>query len=275
MDSTNLDNVVLSLLFAADEPLSIRRIAANLDDVPASAVKSSIEGWRRRFDDEAWSVTIERVAGRYQLSTRPQYAPFIAKLYTGRRRVRLSKAALESLAIIAYKQPITRAEIENVRGVGCGSVLANLMERGLIKITGKARVLGAPFLYGTTQEFLEYLGLNALKDLPSVEALEELLEREENLASEEGSGDGTGTGRSENGAESAPTETAEDKSGDGAPTTPPETSEAARVGPFIPEPMDRAWGEEQRAGSSPRPVPPPWQSEPNARDEPDLEDSDE
>jgi segregation and condensation protein B len=275
MDSTNLDNVVLSLLFAADEPLSVRRIAANLDDVPASAVKSSIEGWRRRFDDEAWSVTIERVAGGYQLSTRPQYAPFIAKLYTGRRRVRLSKAALESLAIIAYKQPITRAEIENVRGVGCGSVLANLMERGLIKITGKARVLGAPFLYGTTQEFLEYLGLNALKDLPSVEALEELLEREENLASEGGSGDGNGPNQSDNGAESAPTEPSEDENQDGAPTTPPETSEAARVGPFIPEPVDHASSEERQAGSSPRPVPPPWQSEPNARDEADLEDSDE
>jgi len=275
MDSTNLDNVVLALLFAADEPLSVRRIAANLDDVPASAVKSSIEDWRRRFDDEAWSVTIERVAGGYQLSTRPQYAPFVAKLYTGRRRVRLSKAALESLAIIAYKQPITRAEIENVRGVGCGSVLANLMERGLIKITGKAHVLGAPFLYGTTQEFLEYLGLNALKDLPSLEALEELLEREESLASGEGSGDGTASSRPEGAEESGSTEASEAESEEDASTAPPETSEAARVGPFIPEPMDGTSGDEQGAGSPPQPGQAPWQSEPNPGDETGLEDSDE
>jgi segregation and condensation protein B len=85
---------------------------------------------------------------------------------------------METLAIIAYKQPVTRADIESVRGVGCGSVIANLMERSLIKITGKARVLGAPFLYGTTPEFLEYLGLNALGDLPSLAELEALLEKE-------------------------------------------------------------------------------------------------
>lgn len=275
MDSTNLDNVVLALLFAADEPLSVRRIAANLDDVPASAVKSSIEGWRRRFDDEAWSVTIERVAGGYQLSTRPQYAPFVAKLYTGRRRVRLSKAALESLAIIAYKQPIMRADIENVRGVGCGSVLANLMERGLIKITGKARVLGAPFLYGTTPEFLEYLGLNALKDLPSLEALEELLEREESLASGEAGGDGVGPNRIENGAERASAEASEAEGGETAPTAPSGTSEAAHVGPFLPEPLSRPSGNEQGTRSSKPPDQPQWQSERDAIEGPDLEDSDE
>jgi segregation and condensation protein B len=179
MDSANLDNIVLALLFSADEPLSVRKIASVLEKVPADDIKRTIERWGERLDDEAWSVAVETVAGGYQLSSRPEYAPYIARLYTGRRKLRLSRAALETLAIVAYKQPITRAEIENIRGVGCGSVVSNLMERSLIRITGKAKVLGAPFLYGTTQEFLEYLGLNSLKELPSHEELEALLEREE------------------------------------------------------------------------------------------------
>jgi hypothetical protein len=103
---------------------------------------------------------------------------YVSRLYAGRRKFRLSRAGLETLAIIAYKQPITRAEIESLRGVGSGSVVANLMERSLVEIVGKAKVLGAPFLYGTTKEFLEYLGLNSLKDLPSAEDLEALLARE-------------------------------------------------------------------------------------------------
>ncbi len=184
MDNGNLDNIVFVLLFSADEPLTMRKISSILDDTPAAEIKASIENWRKKLADEAWSIVIEKVGGGYQLSSRAEYAPYIAKLYTGRRKMRLSKAALEALAIIAYKQPITRAEIENVRGVACGGVVTNLMERALIKITGKAKVLGAPFLYGTTHEFLEYLGLNSLKDLPNMEELEALLEREESAVAE-------------------------------------------------------------------------------------------
>jgi segregation and condensation protein B len=185
MDNPNLDNIVLALLFSADEPLSVRKIAGILNDESASDIKTSIQNWQTRIDGEAWSVMIEKVAGGYQLSTQPEYAPYIAKLYSGKRKLRLSKAALETLAITAYKQPTTRAEIENVRGVNCGGVIANLMERELIKISGKAKVLGAPFLYSTTHEFLEYLGLDSLKDLPSIEELEALLEREESAIREQ------------------------------------------------------------------------------------------
>ncbi len=176
--NVNLDNIVFALLFAADEPVSVRKMASIIEDAPAADVKSAIARWRERFDEEAWSVRIEQVAGGYQVATRESFAPYIGRLYSGRRKFRLSRAGLETLAIIAYKQPITRAEVENVRGVGSGGVITNLMERALIKITGKARVLGAPFLYGTTPEFLEYLGLNALGDLPSLEELENLLEKE-------------------------------------------------------------------------------------------------
>lgn len=189
MDNDNLDNIVLALVFSADEPLSLRKMAGILDDVAASDIKNSVERWAKQFDDESWSIVLEKVAGGYQLSSRSQYAPYIARLYSGRRKLRLSKAALEALAIISYKQPITRAEVENVRGVGCGGVIGNLLERSLIRIAGKAKVLGAPFLYGTTQEFLEYLGLNSLKDLPSLEELEAILEREESAVSEVNNGD--------------------------------------------------------------------------------------
>jgi segregation and condensation protein B len=189
MENPNLDNIVLAILFAADEPLSARKIAAVIEDVTTADVKEAIDKLNARADTEAWSIGIEPVAGGYRLATRPEYAPYVSRLYQGRRRFRLSRAGLESLAIIAYKQPITRAEIEAIRGVGSGAVIANLLERSLIEIVGKAKVLGAPFLYGTTPAFLEYLGLNSLKDLPSMEDLEALLAREaeQSVEGDEGS----------------------------------------------------------------------------------------
>ena len=156
----------------------MRKIGAVIEDALADEIKDALERWRERFDRETWSIRLEQVAGGYQLATRPDYAVYISRMYQGRRKFRFSRAALETLAIIAYRQPVTRAEIENVRGVGCGGVVANLMERSLIKITGKAKILGAPFLYGTTSDFLEYLGLNSLGDLPSMAELESLLEKE-------------------------------------------------------------------------------------------------
>jgi segregation and condensation protein B len=184
MENPNLDNIVLALLFASDEPLSARKIAALVEDVTTADVKQAIDTWNQRADSESWSIGIEQVAGGYRLATRVEYAAYVNRLYAKRRKLRLSRAGLETLAIVAYKQPITRAEIEVVRGVGCGSVVANLLERSLVEIVGKAKVLGAPFLYGTTPEFLEYLGLNSIKDLPSLEDLEAL------LATEAGSEDG-------------------------------------------------------------------------------------
>jgi segregation and condensation protein B len=232
--NANLDNITLALLFAADEPLSVRRIASILEHVEAADIRRSIEAWRRRFDDEAWSIALEQVAGGYQLVTRPDYGAFVGRLYSKRRKLRLSRAGMESLAIIAYKQPVTRADIETVRGVACGGVIANLMERSLIKITGKARVLGAPFLYGTTSEFLEYLGLNSLKDLPSMEELEALLEREaypDTAVGVEGAVGFAGDDDSDDGGESDDLESIE-----GAVA---EAMGAARLGPVIDEPQNR------------------------------------
>lgn len=244
MTDGNLDNIVLALLFSADEPLSLKKLSSILENTPASDIKDAIERWSKRLDDESWSIVLEKVAGGMQLSTRPEYATYIARMYSGRRKLRLSKAALESLAIIAYKQPITRAEIETIRGVGCGGVVANLLERSLIRITGKAKVLGAPYLYGTTQEFLEYLGLNSLKDLPSMEELENLLEREESTGAAEADGDSETPG-------APPTEEASDEGTEGeAPLDSEEEdvvaveSGSARLGPGIDEPYHRPMGDD-------------------------------
>jgi len=177
-DNDNLDRIIFALLFASDEPLSAARMAKVLE-VPAPDVKASLLRLAEHLESERSAAMLERVALGYQLATRPEFAKYIARLYSGKRKQRLSRAGLETLAIIAYKQPITRAEIETIRGVGCGGVITTLMERSLIRIVGKAKVLGGPFLYGTTSEFLEYLGLNDLNDLPGLEELESLLEKEE------------------------------------------------------------------------------------------------
>lgn len=184
MDRPELDNIILALLFASDEPLSVKRISVVLDDLPASEIRESVERLEANYGGNDSPIRLDRVAGGHQLATNPAYAEYIARLYRGRRKQKLSKASMETLAIVAYKQPVTRADIENIRGVGCGGVITTLMERSLIRIVGKAKVLGSPFLYGTTTEFLEYLGLESLKDLPSLEDLEALLEEE--AASETG-----------------------------------------------------------------------------------------
>ena len=245
MNNGNLDNIVLALLFSADEPISLRKMASVLAAEETSEIKKAVERWQQRFDGESWSIAVEKVAGGFQLSSRAEYAAYIGRLYSGRRKLRLSKAALETLAIIAYKQPITRAEIEVIRGVGCGSVLSNLMERELVRITGKAKVLGAPFLYGTTQEFLEYLGLNSLKDLPSLEELETLLEREEAAAAGEDAGDAVQDGESPAGDADDFGGEQHDEFDEDAGEEKVAESGSARLGPHIEEPYHRPLGDPQ------------------------------
>ena len=242
MENPNLDNIVLALLFASDEPLSARKIAALIEDVTTADVRQAIDTWNARADAEAWSIGIEQVAGGYRLATRPDYAPYVSRLYAGRRKFRLSRAGLETLAIIAYKQPVTRAEIESIRGVGSGSVVANLMERSLVQIVGKAKVLGAPFLYGTTQEFLEHLGLNSLRDLPSLEDLEALLAKE---ASAEAALEGALAAADSDGESvvdaiaAAEQEDSASEDEDEAGERPLPAARSASLGPQIQEPMNR------------------------------------
>ena len=130
-----------------------------------------MEGLNAEYERTGRSFRIEQVAGGYRVMTLPRFAEVVAAFQGSRMRSSLSHAALESLAIIAYKQPVTRAQLEAIRGVACGEVLRSLIDRRLVTIAGRAEELGRPLLYGTTKQFLETFGLSSIKDLPSIEEL--------------------------------------------------------------------------------------------------------
>jgi segregation and condensation protein B len=167
---------VEALLFASDEPLSLARISALLGGSSKRMLKESIDSLNGFYREHDRSFEVVEVAGGYQMATLPEFASTVVQLFANRRKARLSKPALETLAIIVYKQPISRLDIEQIRGVNCDGVLATLVERGLIEVTGRGEGLGKPFLYSTTKKFLEYLGLKDHRDLPSIEEIERSLE---------------------------------------------------------------------------------------------------
>jgi segregation and condensation protein B len=160
-----------AVLLLADEPLSPRRLADVVGLVDAAEARTLIERLKELYDLDGTAFQIEELAGGYQLLTRSQYHPWLARLKRTGHELRITPAALETLSVIAYKQPIMRAEVEKVRGVACGEVIRQLMEKGLVRITGRHDSLGRPQLYGTTKKFLQAFGLNTLKDLPEVESL--------------------------------------------------------------------------------------------------------
>ncbi len=168
----HLQRIIEAILFMAEEPLSVKEMAeitgASGEDTQKALVEV-MEDYERRS-----GLQILRVAGGYQLATRPEAAPYIQKMEREGHTLRLSQAAMESLAIIAYKQPVTRIEIEAIRGVRVDKVLENLLRKKLIRITGRKSVPGRPMTYGTTKKFLQYFGLNDLKDLPLLENFSEM-----------------------------------------------------------------------------------------------------
>ncbi len=170
-----------ALLFATDQPLSLARLAGFFPGVERKAIQAAVEELKAEYDRDEHAFTIVEFGGGYSIATRPEFAPVVKKLYRGRRKLRLSKAALEVLSIIAYKQPVTRLEIEEIRGVQVSGVLGTLMERELVEIVGRAEGLGSPLLYGTTRAFLDYLGLRSLKELPRLSELEDLLAQREEI----------------------------------------------------------------------------------------------
>ena len=170
-DINELACVIEALLFAAAEPLPLKRIAEAVPEAPQAALKQALKILAKKYEEGGTSLQIVELAGGYELCTKPFYAPFLDKLFEKRRQSRLSVPALETLAIVAYKQPITRAELEVIRGVNCDSPLHSLLERRLVKISGRKNVPGRPFLYRTTNEFLRRFGLKSLNDLPEAHEL--------------------------------------------------------------------------------------------------------
>ncbi len=164
-----------ALLFASEAPLSLARLQEVLPETARADIQAALETLERDYAADDRAIRMQRVAGGYQLCTRPELADVVRRLFVGKRRVRLTRPALEVLAIIAYKQPTTRPEIDAIRGVGSGGVVETLLERNLVRIAGRADSVGRPLLYATTPEFLQYLGLDSLHDLPSLEELEAML----------------------------------------------------------------------------------------------------
>lgn len=167
----NLARVIEALLFSSDTPLSAGRLAELAGMGSSTQVRLQIEELNEKYAAAGLSFRIEEISRGYQMLTLPEYGPWLAELNKHQAQTRLSAAALETLSIIAYKQPVIRADIEAIRGVGSGEILNRLREMGLVKIFGRAEIVGRPLLYGTTRKFLDVFGLADLDDLPPMETL--------------------------------------------------------------------------------------------------------
>ncbi len=157
---------VEAVLFLAREPLSSRKLARLAGLADGTQARTFVRRLNRLYDAGGWAFRVEEVAGGYQLMSRPKFAPWLRRLQPPQVEVRLSPPALETLAVVAYRQPVLRAEIESVRGVQCDEVLRQLIERDLVRVVGRSEQLGRPFLYGTSKRFLQVFGLRHLDELP-------------------------------------------------------------------------------------------------------------
>lgn len=171
----DLVQTVEALLFAAHEPMTPSTLAPALNGTAAATLDRVMYEINRRLEDGSHPMRVRKVAGGYQMHVLPEFGPAIEAALVKTKTQRLTRAGLETLAIIAYKQPCSTPEIEQIRGVSCGGVLSTLMERNLVTIVGRSDGPGRPLQYGTTRDFLNYFGLNNLKDLPSADEIEELL----------------------------------------------------------------------------------------------------
>src|SRR4030095_16228998 len=170
MELAQLKSVIEALMFASPDPITPRTLYRLLNDEPKEDVKAALDALKADYADRG-GLHISEVAGGFQITTRPEYHEWVRRLFHERLANKLSVAALETLSVIAYQQPVTAAEIGEIRSVNTSGVLSTLLERHLIKIVGRKNVIGRPFLYGTTKEFLIRFGLNDLTDLSKIEEM--------------------------------------------------------------------------------------------------------
>lgn len=169
----NIKNIIESLLFVAEDTLTIDNIKKVLESADSKAIRNALDELSNEYEARKGGFFLREVAGGYQIRTRPEYSQWIRRLLRP-NPFRLSNAALETLAIVAYKQPVIRSDIEHIRGVDCGGILRMLLERKLIRVVGRREIPGRPMIYTTTKKFLELFELKDLKDLPSPKEIEEL-----------------------------------------------------------------------------------------------------
>jgi len=165
----HLKGVIEALLFVSEKPLLIEQIKCIFEDLEPSDIRNLLEEIKKEYNGVSKGIRITEVAGGFQMVTNPDYASDIKKFYKQRQSERLSGPSLETLAVIAYKQPVTRLDVESIRGVNVDGIIKNLQAKGLIRIAGRKEAIGRPFVYGTTRQFLEYFGLKSLEDLPKIE----------------------------------------------------------------------------------------------------------
>lgn len=170
-----LASIVEALILASPEPLPAKRMVQLLESATPSKITEAIATLNNRYMETGSSFRIREIAGGYQYHILPDYIGYVEELFTRRRKMRLTRAALETVAIIAYKQPVTKTEIEHIRGVASDGVLQNMMEKNMITIVGRASTVGKPLQYGTTDEFLKFFGLSSLDALPKMSEIEEML----------------------------------------------------------------------------------------------------
>ncbi len=174
MNPEEIQDIIEALLFASSKPLSISQIKEVLEEVDNQVIRQALLELQKKHAEEARNFQIIEIAGGFRITTLPKFAPWLKKLFSSQKKNKISKQALETLAIVAYKQPVTRAEIEAIRGVNVDGVIHSLAERKLIQVAGRKPVPGRPLIYRTTNYFLDAFGLKALSDLPSIEELKEV-----------------------------------------------------------------------------------------------------
>ena len=177
MEDKHLIKVLEALLFAAEKPLSLQRLDQIISETQRKQIEMALDKLKKLYNDHAFCII--KIGGGYQIVSRPEYYEWIGRMYSTRSRPRLSQAALETLSVIAFKQLVSRIEIEAIRGVNSDGVLGTLLERNLITIRGRAETVGRSLLYGTTEDFLHYFGLNNLSELPRPDEIEALLQKRE------------------------------------------------------------------------------------------------
>ncbi|MFH1368830.1 MAG: SMC-Scp complex subunit ScpB [Elusimicrobiota bacterium] len=169
MEQNQVKQIIEALLFITDTPLSVEMISDVLGETGVGHnIEQMVQDIGKEYDERQSPMELRFIAGGYQFSTRKDFAPWIHRLYKEKTTLRLSQSAMETLSIVAYKQPITRSEIEEIRGVEVTGVLETLLERKLIRIVGRKETIGRPLLYGTTMDFLKHFGLSHLSELPSI-----------------------------------------------------------------------------------------------------------
>jgi len=171
LDDVDLKKMIEAVIFYSSKPISLRRISSNLPEVETDTIREIIRKIQEDFKDNH-GFGLKQIAGGYLFLTDEKWADWIERFKSRQKEIKLSNAALETLAIIAFKQPVTRAEIESIRGVGCSQVINGLIEKKLVTVKGRSSELGAPLMYGTTRDFLSYFGLGSIKDLPAPEGMD-------------------------------------------------------------------------------------------------------